>query len=186
MAGIGCEEEARPILRGNRCRANADAGIGSRGGARPILEGNLCEENRSAGIGLGEASRAIIVGNICRENRLVALGIPDGSRAIAVGNTFSRSGEVPPLVALRRGSQAILADNTLRGGGVATVLVEGRALLQGNRFENPAAHGAQRAVWVRKDSFLATAENRFEGFSKIIDADSTATVRELDGPSARE
>ncbi|MCO6455695.1 MAG: right-handed parallel beta-helix repeat-containing protein [Pirellulaceae bacterium] len=196
MAGIGCEEQAEPVIRHNRCYKNALAGIGAQSGARPIIVGNQCYENEAAGIGTQEQAQALIVANECRENReagigvrngaqavisrnrcvenrLVAIGLPDGSRAIIHDNFLVRTGGTPPLVAVKGGSSAILSGNSLHGGGVAGVLVEGHAWLDGNQFQG-AGPGQGSAVWVWPNSELSLTNSRFDGYRSAVQASKSA------------
>ncbi len=191
MAGIGAEDHARPIIRGNHCHHNLMAGIGCRDGAAPLILGNVCEKNKMAGIGCRDGAQAIIQENTsrenemagigvrgketfatighnrCEENKFVAIGLPDGASALIEGNVCSRTGGVPPLVAIKGGSSATLRDNTLRGGGVACVLVEGRAQLVGNRLQQIGdRRGA--GVWVWKESTLMAANNSVSGYASGI------------------
>jgi hypothetical protein len=198
MAGIGCEEHAAPIIRNNRCYRNAMAGIGAQTGARPVIVGNECHDNRMAGIGTREEARAVIVGNTCRqneqagigvrsgahavicdndclENRLVAIGLPDGAKAVIHGNRLSRTGGMPPLVAVKGGAHAVLTDNEIRGGGVAGVLIEGRALLHQNRFLGQGP-GQGTAVWVWPQSRVTVAESSFRGYRHAVNASKSEVL----------
>jgi parallel beta-helix repeat protein len=196
MAGIGCEEHSTPIIRHNRCHHNAMAGIGSQSGAAPVIVGNTCYENDSAGIGIQDEVQAVIVDNECRENkttgigvrsgatavvcgnrcienRLVAVGLPDGATAVLADNELVRTGGMPPLVAINGGSTALLSNNTLSGGGVAGLLLEGRAIVSGNRFQ---AKGRRQgsAVWVRAGSVAAIHDNSFNDYRHAVNATGSA------------
>jgi hypothetical protein len=178
MAGIGTEEGAAPIIRDNHCYKNLMAGIGNRSGSRPVIVGNESRENMTAGIGVRGDSAAIIVGNRCIENRLVAIGLPDGATAHIQGNELQRTGGgAPPLVAVKGGSSAVLVDNSIRGGGVAGVLVQGTVQLSGNRFFG--AGGKQgSAIWVWDKSTVLASGNQFTGYRNALNAsgsDVTAT-----------
>eukprot|EP00913_Durusdinium_trenchii_P010922 g10251.t1 len=213
MAGIGSQQDAAPVIRNNRCYRNEMAGIGTRSGARPLIVGNTCYENKLAGIGSrsgarpvivdnesrknhkagigvrGAATAAVVVGNRCLENRLVAIGLPDGATAYIHGNVFKRTGGgAPPLVAVRGGSKALISHNSISGGGVAGVLVQGEVGLFGNRFQG--AGGRQgSAVWVWKGSTVNAAGNHFAGYRNAVNAGEskvTATdnvIRDFSGPS---
>jgi hypothetical protein len=116
-------------------------------------------------------SVAVVVGNRCIENKLVAIGLPDGGTAVLVANQCVRTGGVPPLVAVKGGSTALLAANDLTGGGVAGVLVEGRAALLENRFVGRGpAQGQGSAIWVWKGSAATVADNLFAGFRNAVNA----------------
>jgi len=142
-----------------------------------------------AGIGVRSGSVAIIVGNRCIENRLVAIGLPDGATAHIQGNELQRTGGgAPPLVAVKGGSSAVLVDNSIRGGGVAGVLVQGTAQISGNRFFG--AGGKQgSAIWVWDKSIVLATGNQFTGYRNALNAsgsDVTATdndIRKFNGPA---
>ncbi len=189
MAGIGTEEGAAPIIRDNHCYKNLMAGIGNQSGSRPVIVGNESRENKMAGIGVRSGSVAVIVGNRCIENRLVAIGLPDGATAHIQGNELQRTGGgAPPLVAVKGGSSAVLVNNSIRGGGVAGVLVQGTAQLSGNRFFG--AGGKQgSAIWVWDKSTVLASGNRFTGYRNALNAsgsDVTATdnaIHKFNGPA---
>jgi hypothetical protein len=189
MAGIGTEDGAAPIIRDNHCYKNLMAGIGNQSGSRPVIVGNESRENKMAGIGVRSGSVAIIVGNRCIENRLVAIGLPDGATAYIQGNELQRTGGgAPPLVAVKSGSSAVLVDNSIRGGGVAGVLVQGTAQLSGNRFFG--AGGKQgSAIWVWDKSTVLASGNQFTGYRNALNAsgsDVTATdnvISKFNGPA---
>lgn len=191
MAGIGTEDGAQPVIRGNRCHHNRLAGIGTRGGAAPVIVGNECWANEEAGIGSedgalptivrntsrenaragigvrGEGTRAVIVDNRCIENKLVALGLPDAATAVVVGNHFERTGGMPPLLAVLGTSRAQLVDNTLRGGGVAGVLVAGQVAMSGNTLTGESRGSG---VWVRPGARLASHGDRIESYGTAVNA----------------
>lgn len=138
-AGIGTRtgETTRPVIEHNRCHHNAMAGIGTEDHAAPIIRHNHCEHNELAAIGARSGATPIIVNNTAIAKKLVALGLPNGSRAVVVGNTFSRpSGGAPPIIAVLENSTAVLVGNHLSGGGIASVLVKGTAILHNNTFTN--------------------------------------------------
>lgn len=174
MAGIGSEDHAEAIIRNNLCERNKLAGIGGRTGARPLVVGNTCRGNETVGIGLRKGCEGILLRNVCESNKLVAIGLPDGAKAIIVENRLSRKGGMPPLVAIRGGAQAILHGNTLDGGGVAGVLVEGSAILSGNRI---AGHNEKfgQGIWLWKGSRGIGSGNTSEGFKNKISVAPEAT-----------
>lgn len=188
MAGIGTRDGAAPIICGNHCFKNEMAGIGSRGGAQPVIVGNESRQNQKAGIGVrGKETVAVIVGNKCIENRLVAIGVPDGATAYIHGNKLLRTGGgAPPLVAVKGGSTAVLSHNSISGGGVAGLLVQGDVRAMGNRFQGKGK-GQGSAVWVWKKSTVTVCDNRFNGYRNAINASGsnvTATdniVRDFQG-----
>ena len=163
MAGIGVEDDAEPLLRQNKCEKNQLAGIGTENGVKAILVANECRENQASGIGLNTGCEAVLWRNICEDNALVALGIPEKGRAIVVENVFSRRGGVPPLVAIKGGSAAIMTGNKLRGGGVAGILLEGRGVIEGNRIEG-GGEKATNGIWLWKGSEAFGVENVVHGF----------------------
>lgn len=180
MAGIGSREGAAPIIRDNRTHHNAMAGIGSRRGARPVIVDNESRDNLMGGIGVRDKETvAVIVGNRCLENRLVAIGLPDGATGFIHGNELQRTeGGAPPLVAVKGGSSGLVSYNSIRGGGVAGLLVQGDVQVIGNRFQGKGA-GQGSAVWVWKDSQVLAAGNRVAGYRNALNA-SGARVTAVD------
>jgi parallel beta-helix repeat protein len=173
MAGIGCRDGASPILRNNICRKNKMAGIGCNG-AKPLIVGNECRENEQAGIGMQGKATAIIQGNKCIDNKLVAIGVTEGSTATISDNELSRTGGMPPIIAVKDGSTATIRDNRITGGGVAAVLVQGKATVSGNTF---AGIGVKQgnAVWVWENSTATITDNSFDGYRAAVNA-TKATV----------
>jgi parallel beta-helix repeat protein len=161
MAGIGCRDDASPILRNNICRKNKLAGIGC-DGAFPLIVGNVCQENEQAGIGVQGQATAVIHRNKCQDNKLVAIGVTEASVATIIDNEVSRTGGMPPIIAVKDGSTATIRDNRISGGGVAAVLVQGKATVSGNTF---AGIGAEQgnAVWVWEKSTATISDNSFDG-----------------------
>ena len=168
-AGIGVRmgADTRPVIEGNHCKLNGMAGIGSRENAEPIIRNNLCEKNEMAGIGAQLGAQPLIVGNHCRDNKLVAIGLPDEARAILVGNVLSRKGGMPPLIAVRGKSQAVLVDNALDGGGVAGVIVEGSAILSGNSISGQNENFGQ-GLWLWKGARAFGDANTISGFKATV------------------
>ena len=105
---------------------------------------------------------AVVVENRCVDNSRVALGLADGANAFVHGNHFERAGGMPPLVAIRGQSNALMTDNEIRGGGVAGILVQGRAKLDGNRFFGRGP-GQGAAIWISEGSHVDVADNRIRG-----------------------
>ena len=173
MAGIGCRDGASPILRNNICRKNKMAGIGCNG-AFPLIVGNVCQENEQAGIGVQGQATAVIHRNKCQNNKLVAIGITAASVATIIDNEVSRTGGMPPIIAVKDGSTATIRDNQISRGGVAAVLVQGKATISGNTF---AGIGAQQgnAVWVWENSTATISDNSFDGYRAAVNA-TKATV----------
>jgi len=199
-AGIGCREAAKPILRGNRCFGNRRAGIGIRmegtapvveanecyenemagigcqDGATPLVVGNICRENDLAGIGVEQHATAILEGNTCLNNRLVAIGVREGATAIITNNDLSRAtGGPAPIIAVREGSSATILDNRITGGGVAAVLVQGKATVRGNTFIGTGEKQGN-AVWVWEDSTATISGNSFHGYRAAVSAKKASVV----------
>jgi parallel beta-helix repeat protein len=185
MAGIGSREGAAPVIRSNRTHDNDMAGISSRQGSRPVIVDNESHTNYMAGIGVRDAATvAVIIGNRCLENRLVAVGVPDGATALIHGNELKRTeGGAPPMVALRGGSNAVVSDNVIHGGGVAGVLVSGFARISGNQFLGRGPDKQGSAIWVPFggsfdfSSTVVASNNRSNGYRNLINANkSNVTV----------
>lgn len=173
MAGIGCRDGASPILRNNVCRKNKMAGIGCNG-AKPIIVGNECRENEQAGIGLQGKAIATIQQNKSIDNKLVAIGVTEGSKATITDNEVARTGGMPPIIAVKDGSTATIRDNRIKGGGVAAVLVQGKATLSGNTFTG-IGEKQGNAIWVWENSTAAITDNSFDGYRAAVNA-TKATV----------
>ena len=201
MAGIGVEDEAAPVVRSNRCYRNKLAGIGCQNGSSPLLADNHCFENKAAGIGVNSASplllrnrlekneaagigirgtsKASVLDNTCLENRLVAIGIPDGAEAVLQNNTLVRTGGMPPIIAILGGSRAVLINNTIKGGGVAGVLLEGNLNAMGNVIEGQKG-GA--GILLRKDSEAILTGNRISGYRTPVSDQGTKFIVNNDQP----
>ncbi len=174
MAGIGCRNEASPTLRNNVCRKNKMAGIGC-DGAFPLVIGNKCAENDQAGIGVRGQAEVVIHGNTCHNNKLVAIGITNGSTATIMKNEVSRAGGMPPIIAVKDDSIALIRDNQISGGGVAAVLVQGRATLSKNKFFGKGDKQGN-AVWIWEGSSATIADNSFTGFRTAVTATKSNVV----------
>lgn len=174
MAGIGCRDDASPILRNNVCRKNKMAGIGCNG-AKPIIVGNECRENEQAGIGLQGKAIATIQQNKCIDNKLVAIGVTEGSTATITDNEVARTGGMPPIIAVKDGSTATIRDNRIKGGGVAAVLVQGKATVSGNTFTG-IGEKQGNAIWVGDNSTATISENSFDGYRAAVNATKATVV----------
>jgi parallel beta-helix repeat protein len=174
MAGIGCRDGASPILRNNICRKNKMAGIGCNG-AFPLIVGNVCQENGQAGIGVQGQATAVIHRNKCQDNMLVAIGVTEASVATIIDNEVSRTGGMPPIIAVKDGSTATIRDNQISGGGVAAILVQGKATVSGNTF---AGIGAKQgnAVWVWENSTATISDNSFDGYRTAVNATKSSVT----------
>jgi len=175
MAGIGCRDGASPILRNNVCRKNKMAGIGCRDGAKPLIVGNDCRENELVGIGVQKKATALIQGNKCLDNKLVAIGVTEESTATITDNDLSRTGGMPPIIAVKDGSTATIRDNRITGGGVAAVLVQGKATVSGNTFAGVGAKQGN-AVWVWENSTATVSDNSFDGYRAAVNAAKAVVV----------
>jgi hypothetical protein len=190
MAGIGSREGAAPIIRSNKSYKNRMAGIGSRLAARPVIVDNHSRDNQMAGIGVrGSKTTAVIIGNRCIQNRLVAVGLPDGATAFIHGNELLRKeGGAPPLVAVKGGSTAVVSHNSIAGGGVAGVLIQGHVQVIGNRFLGKGP-GQGSAVWIWKESNAIVSNNRVKGYRNAVNASGSwvtaisNVTSEFSGPS---
>ena len=189
MAGIGVRADATPVIRHNRCYRNAMAGIGCRTGARPIIIANECFENMMSGIGVRSKAKALIVDNRCVENKQVAIGVVQGSNAYIVRNVLERTGGMPPMVAIRDDSSALLVDNTLTGGGVAGVLVQGTATILDNHFKG---NGPRRGpgppnfgVWIQAGSTVTFCGNRTERWRHALFASGAKRVYAIGNTAVR-
>jgi parallel beta-helix repeat protein len=180
-AGIGISGGASPTVTGNRCFKNRRAGIGIRTGAdtRPVVEDNECFENGMAGIGVEEGARPFIRKNRVTRNALVAIGVTGKSEATITGNELARDGGGPPLISVLDESRAVVAGNTLRGGGVAGVLVKGTAEIHDNRFlgNGPRGGGPPNfAVWAQPGSRVIFTGNRVESWRHALSASGAEKI----------
>ncbi len=203
MAGIGSDEEAAPVIRGNRCYRNKLAGIGCRDHSSPIIAENHCyengaagiglnssnalllrnrvERNNAAGIGISEASQAYVIENTCLENRLVAVGIPGGGEALLQNNTLVRTTGMPPIVAVLGKAKAVLNGNTIKGGGVAGVLLDGQLVAIGNVIEGD---GGGSGIVVGESSEATLSGNRISGYrNEVRDAGANARIVDEQSPA---
>ncbi len=168
LAGIGSREGAMPIIKGNRSYKNELAGIGSRDGAFCIIEGNISKENKFAGIGVRNGAVVMLMHNQCIENRLVAVGVRHGSAAYILDNEFVRTGGMPPMIAIREGSSALIVGNTIKGGGVAGVIIDGVGRIRANRFVGTGKNGS--AVWGWGKADLTIVGNDVDGYRNLVNS----------------
>jgi hypothetical protein len=174
MAGIGCRDGASPIICSNICRKNKMAGIGC-DGASPLIVGNECRENEMAGIGIRGKAFATIHQNTCVGNKLVAIGVTEGSTATITENELSRTGGMPPIISVKDSSTATIRDNRITGGGVAAVLVQGKATVSGNTFTGIGVKQGN-AVWVWENSTATITDNSFDGYRAAVNATKATVV----------
>ncbi len=91
-------------------------------------------------------------------------------------------------MAVKGGSIGVVSQNSIRGGGVAGVLVQGNVRILGNRFQGAGA-GQGSAVWVWKDSNATVANNHFTGYRNAVNASGSRVTamdnvtRNFTGPS---
>ncbi len=168
LAGIGSREGATPIIKGNRCYKNDLAGIGTRERAFALIEGNECKDNKAAGIGARHGAVVMLLHNKCLDNSLVAIGLRFGSVAYIMDNELARSGGMPPLIAVREGSSALIVGNTLKGGGVAGILVDGTARIRGNHMHGGGKSGS--AVWGWGKADLTIIGNQVDGYRNLLNS----------------
>lgn len=154
-AGIGCDG-ASPLIQDNECHANIRAGIGISEGSSPQVLRNHCHNNIRAGIGLRDKAKARIENNRLLGNKLVAIGVTSGSEAVIHSNELSREGGTPPMIAVLEDSRADIRGNTIRGGGVAAIVVKGTADISRNHFVTP---GPKKPVLAFKGATVADSEN---------------------------
>lgn len=197
-AGIGCREGSKPVVRNNRCYQNRRAGIGirmegtaavvegnecyenemagigCRDGASPILRNNICRQNKMAGIGCDGAS-PLVVGNRCTENAQVAIGVTGNSSVIITRNELSRTGGVPPIIAVKDGSTATIHNNRISGGGVAAILVQGQVTIRENTFTG-IGDKQRQAIWVWEKSTDTISDNSIDNYLVAINANKAAVT----------
>ncbi|WP_395715986.1 right-handed parallel beta-helix repeat-containing protein [Prosthecobacter sp.] len=176
-AGIGISEGSSPLVSGNRCHHNRRAGIGIRtgGATRPIVEHNLCRDNAMAGIGIEDGARPLLLENRLIDNKLVAIGVTGGSSAMIRDNELVREGGAPPMIAVLDQSKASILGNTIRGGGVAAILVKGTAEIRDNRFIGGSPR-ATNAIWAPSGAVVRLANNHVELWKHELNAAKDAQV----------
>jgi parallel beta-helix repeat protein len=187
LAGIGSQDNSVPIIRNNQCEKNGQAGIGTQTGARAVIVENECRNNSTSGIGVREKASAIILSNKCIENKLVAIGIRNGSDAYIGKNQLVRTGGMPPMIAVRENSSVVVTDNTIVGGGVAGVMVQGTATILGNRFKGngPRAGGPPNfAAWIHGGSNVLFSNNRTDRWRHALFASGANQVWATDNTAS--
>ena len=119
MAGIGTDEEASPVIRGNRCYRNKMAGIGSRSNATPMIVANECYENQRSGIGQEGDAEPTLIENHCHHNQLSGLGFNacDDGKCLAIGNRVLENGKV--AVGIQAGWKGYVLVQSVRTHGRA-------------------------------------------------------------------
>ncbi len=181
LAGIGSEDGSIPVIRNNQCVKNGQAGIGTQTGARALIVENECRENTLAGIGIREEASAVIIENKCLENKTVAIGVRNASNAYVAKNELVRTGGMPPMIAIREDSSAVVIDNTIKGGGVAGVMVQGTAMISGNQFQGNGPRGGPGppnfAAWIHGGSTVSFSDNRTDRWRHALFASGAKQVR---------
>ncbi len=140
-----------------------------------------------AGIGVREKATAWILDNKCIENKTVAIGVRNESAAYITRNQLVRTGGMPPMIAIREKSSAVITDNTITGGGVAGVMVQGTAAISGNRFQGngPRTGGPPNfAAWVHGGSSVSFCENRTDRWRHALFASGAKKVRVTDNTTS--
>jgi len=117
----------------------------------------------------------IIQGNKCLDNKMVAIGVTEESTATITDNELSRTGGMPPIIAVKDGSTAAIRDNRISGGGVAAVLVQGQATVSGNTFTGAGAKQGN-AIWVWENSTAVITDNTFNGYRAAVNARKATVV----------
>ena len=173
LAGIGCKENANATITGNTCKNNGLSGIGLNG-ARATLINNKCEGNGTAALGLERGSVATATDNILIAKTMVAIGVRNGSQLTAKNNKVGRKGGMPPLIAVLEKSHLNLSGSQLEGGGVAAVLVDGKAVLTDNKMigNGPRKGGPPNfAAWVKPGSIIEFERNTVTGWRHAVHSD---------------
>jgi len=89
------------------------------------------------------------------------------------GNTFVRTGGMPPIVAILNGSTATLIDNTIRGGGVGAIMLDGELIAIGNTIEG---RNGGSGIVIREKGHAMLSGNSITGYRKPVNEPEKATV----------
>lgn len=188
-AGIGCRTGASPVIERNDCFENEMSGIGAQQDARPIIVGNHCFENQKSGIGIRDKAKAIVIRNRCADNKTVAIGVQNESQVQIIDNQLSRTGGMPPMIAIQGSSRASISNNIITGGGVAGVLVQGTATISGNHFHGNGPRKGPGppnfAVWVHEGSSVDFIDNQIEGWRHALFASKAEQIRAIHNTTRR-
>ena len=126
---------------------------------------------------------AFVIDNKCIQNKTVAIGVRNESKSQIIGNKLSRTGGMPPMIAIQEESRALIADNTISGGGVAGVLVRGTATITGNQFEGNGPRKGPGppnfAAWVQEGSTVTFSDNRVDRWRHALSASDAESVRAI-------
>ena len=144
-AGIGISESACPVVQNNRCYKNRRAGIGIRTDSttRPIVQNNDCFENGMSGIGIDEEAEPYILNNQCHDNKLAGIG-----------------------------SSATLIENTIEGGGIAGIMVQGKATLTKNTITGSKGVSG---IWIHGKGEAILSGNQISGYKKPVNDQSKSS-----------
>jgi hypothetical protein len=129
--------------------------------------------NQQAGIGFagGGTNSAVLLGNRLLGNALVAVGVNAGWTVTLRDNELARTSGAPPLMMVAAGATASLTNNTLRGGGVASVRVAGEVWLHGNRHTSLAVQPTSQAVWALPGARVTLSTNEITGWRHALMAE---------------
>ena len=183
MAGIGTDEGASPLIRGNRCRDNAMAGIGARHDSHPIIIGNECTGNKASALGLMACKKgtAIVHGNHFEATTVVAIGIQSGWTVTLMDNEIKGGNGMPPAVMVFEGAHATFSENTITGGGVAGIRVAGTVIANNNQFLGTTLRKVgppNFAVWALEGSDVTLRSNHMRSWRHALSA-SGASVNAI-------
>ena len=85
------------------------------------------------------------------------------------------------MIAIREDSSAVVSGNTIQGGGVAGVMVQGTATISDNQFDGngprPGPGPPNFAAWVHKGSTVSFTDNRTSRWRHALFASGAKQVR---------
>ena len=96
-----------------------------------------------------------------------------GGEAVLLGNTFVRSDGMPPIVALLQGARATLIENSIQGGGVGGIMLDGRMEAFRNTIEGK---GGGSGVVVQEKGEATLMGNRISGYRKEVSDPGKVTI----------
>jgi nitrous oxidase accessory protein NosD len=140
------------------------------------------------GIGVENQSVATLLRNKCLENGMVAIGVRHGATAHILENELVRTDGMPPMIAVRENSTAVIRENIIRGGGVAGVMVQGTATISSNKFEGNGPRGGgppNYAVWVQEGSEVVIADNTSDRWRHAVFANSAKKISITDNRASQ-
>ena len=106
-----------------------------------------------------------MVRNICLENKLVAVGIPGEAKVVMASNLLVRQGGMPPMVMVGAKAEVTMTGNTIKGGGIAGVMLMGKLSAIDNRLEG--ADGGS-GIWIREGAELNRKGNEIAGYKAEV------------------